>query len=64
MSIEVRPAYYTGCDFCREMWGPYRDEKEAKYEPTLDGWLITDTEVRCYACQDIDDDENEVRSDD
>lgn len=46
------------------MWGPYRDEKEAKYEPTLDGWLITDTEVRCYACQDIDDDEDEVRSDD
>ena len=57
MPIEIRPAYYTKCDTCGETWGPYADIGEAEYQPTLDGWLITDTEVLCYACQDIDEDD-------
>jgi len=52
MTIEMRIAYYTKCDTCGETWGPYADIGEAEYQPALDGWLVTDKEVRCYACQD------------
>jgi len=60
VSIEVRPAYYTGCDFCGEMWGPYRDKEEAKYEPTLDGWrweIEIDGVLKCSRCIEDEDEE-------
>lgn len=48
MPIEMRPAYYMECDLCGEMRGPYAN----MYAAEFDGWLITDGEVQCYACQD------------
>lgn len=50
-------AWFTQCDKCGERWGPYESTDDAVHEPTLDGWLVTDTEVLCYACQDIDEDD-------
>lgn len=48
MPIEIRPAYYAECDLCGVTLGPYANIYAAEF----DGWLITDKEVRCYACQD------------
>lgn len=55
--ITTGVAWFAECDKCGERWGPYENPHEASKEIAIDGWLETDEEVVCYACQDTEEDE-------